>query len=251
MSNVVHTTATREELREYLRQLPGVLTGRLPDYDGIAHGFKLRMAFAFFYMAKEAFIVKSRGGTDDTGTSWPKQTAKYLAYGRGPKSTRRGGGVSPGGKDGFMTKDQLKRWQRTYAQTLARLLLQVPEDEAKRRAAQIAWAQAKREGVQTLLQVFGSRWADILRDTGLLFNSMSPGVLVENGPDASYGKPPDQIVEERPGELAVGTNVKYAAKHHYGKRPLWPKDGNLPGSWWEEILDGARSGLLMLRGPQN
>lgn len=256
--NVVHTTATRDELKEYLRQLPGVLSGRLPDRDGIAHGFKLRMAFAFFSVVKEAFIEKARGGTDECGISWPKLTQKYLAYGRGPKSTRTAGGVAPGGNpkqgkplDGFMTADQLKRWRRVYGQTLARLLLQVPEDEARRRAAQIAWADAKKSGVRTKLDVFGNRTVEILRDRGILFNSLSPGVLAESGPDASYSPPDQQHVEQRPGELAVGTNVAYAGYHQNGKRPLWPKDGNLPGGWWEEILDAARSGLQQLRGPMN
>lgn len=262
---VVYTSATRAELKEYLRQLPGILSGRLADLDGIAHGFKLRLAFAFFSVVKEAFIVKARGGTDECGITWPKLSRKYLAYqrpmgqgGKGSLKPPKAGGIAPGARkkngqlpDGFMTEGQYNRWRKVYGTTLARLLLQVPEAEARKRAAQIAWADAKRSGVRTKLDVFGNREVEILRDRGILFNSLSPGVLTEDGPDASYGKPDQQHVEERPGEIAVGTNVKYAAYHQNGKRPYWPKDGNLPGAWWEEILDAGRSGILQIQGPQN
>lgn len=235
----------REEIKQLIRDLPAILSGRSPDQFGLAHGFKLRMAVMFFSNVKEAFIIKARGGTDVAGISWPKLTKKYLAYGRGPKSSRTAGGSSPGGKDGFMSPAQLKAWQRDYAQALAWLSAKIGFGRvAKSQAAAIAWSKAKARGVRTILEVFGNRDVEILRDRGILFNSLSPGVLSENGPDAFYSPPEDQVVEEQPSSLTVGTSVEYAKFHQDGKRPLWPQDGSIPQEWVDDMVEVGISGLL-------
>lgn len=245
MSTIFAKTKQRDEIEQLIRALPAILSGRAPDQFGIAHGFKLRMAVMFFSNVKEAFIIKARGGTDVAGISWPPLTKKYLAYGRGPKSSRTAGGLSPGGKDGFMSETQLKNWKKDFVRALAWLSGKIGAgQEAKSGAAAIAWVKAKARGVRTILDVFGNREVEILRDRGILFNSFSPGILSERGPDASYSPPEDQVLEEQPGSLTVGTSVEYAKHHQDGKRPFWPQDGSIPQEWVDDMVEVGISGLL-------
>lgn len=70
---------------------------------------------------------------------------------------------------------------------------------------------------------------EILRDTGLLFGSLSPGTFTK-----------DTILQAGAGRVIVGTNQK--PWHHRGTRrlparPYWPPDGKLPADWWADILD--------------
>lgn len=235
-----------------------ILAGRVPDQHGIARGFMLRLAVAFLEKVKLAFIVKSRGGTDEAGISWPPLSKEYLAYGRrfgrGEQAAlKRAAGLgsanrhAPGGK-GLLTAAQEKRWWQIYRSNLPWLAAANPIKVAKSRAAAIAWNQIKKEGGKTKLEVFGNRQVDILRDTGVLFNSLSPGELSPNGPNASYARPDGQIVETHPGELIVGTNVAYAAAHHKAKNPkrlrrLWPEANEIPQQWWEYFSRQASGGL--------
>ena len=250
----------REEIEQLIRALPEILAGRVADQHGIARGFKLRCAFMFFSIIKEAFIVKSRGGTDEAGIKWPPLSPEYLAYtrpmgknGQGSRSPPRAGGMAPGkpGNDGFMNAAEMKAWKIDFRRSMAYLSLQLPLAEAKARAASIAWARAKRRGVKTKIDVFGHRDVEILRDRGILFNSLSPGILNEaKGGDAAYSPAsPDQVVKaELPGVLFVGTSVEYASYHQVdpGKRPFWPKDGVLPQVWQDDILEVAISGLVRI-----
>jgi hypothetical protein len=106
-------------------------------------------------------------------------------------------------------------------------------------AARRAWFILKAEGARTLLDKYGNRQVEILRDTGLLLNSLSPGVSSS-----------EQILRTGPGEVVVGTNRKGAAAHHYGvpgrlpQRRLWPEPSRWPSSWWAELVEQARAGLI-------
>lgn len=80
---------------------------------------------------------------------------------------------------------------------------------------------------------------EILRDTGLLLNTFSPGVTDLN------------VFHVLPGRVIVGTNRKWAYVHHYGsrngripRRRLWPDPSRWPSNWWLEILEQARQGLI-------
>lgn len=254
MPTIFTSAENKPQIAKLIRDLPGILSGKVEDTFGITRGFKLRMAFAFFSIIKEAYIVKSRGGTDEAGIKWPKLSREYLAYqrpmgqnGKGSRQPPVAGKLAPGGNDGFMTPDDLKRWRGIYGSTLVRLAMQVPLGEAKQRAAMIAWADAKRNGVKTKLDVFGSRDVEILRDRGILFNSLSPGILRDDKVDAIYTKPSEgQVLDLLPGVLLVGTNVEYAEHHQNGIRPIWPKDGELPQVWIDEIVEVGVSGLLRI-----
>jgi len=82
---------------------------------------------------------------------------------------------------------------------------------------------------------------EILRDTGELIRSFSPGV--EDRPSGADG----QVFELKPGLVRVGTNKK--PWHHRGvknklpARSFWPLDGRLPAAWWRYLLRVYGRGL--------
>ena len=136
--------------------------------------------------------------------------------------------------------------QAAYERTLAWLMAKfgMPEKAAMGRAAQIAWAKLKAMGAHTKLDVLGGRKVDVLRDTGELLASFSPGI----GDQVSNAD--GQIVRLKPGEITVGTNKK---PWHHKTRPFWPADGNLPQSWWNSMQEEAAGGIqdavvTLLRG---
>lgn len=254
----IHTRARRHDIRRMVAMLPLMFSGRAPDDFGIVQGFKLRLAVAFWSKVKEAFIEKSRGGTDETGDSWPPLSREYLAYQRrfGPgekaalKSAHglgKGNRHAPGGKDGLLTKAQVEEWRRIFARNFAWLGKRHSEKDAKAQAAKIAWQTIKRQGAKTKLEVYGTRQVDILRDTGVLFNSLSPGLLNESGPQASYAPPEGQTIETGPGDLIVGTSVRYAAAHQYGRRVpqrrILPEPDRIPAAWLEDFAEQASEGF--------
>lgn len=85
-----------------------------------------------------------------------------------------------------------------------------------------------------------SNSVDILRDTGLLLNTFSPGI------ESALS-----VFRIGRGEVIVGTNRKWAGVHHEGskdgripQRRLWPEPRNWPASWWIDITEQARAGLV-------
>ena len=248
------TTLRAEQVQGRIRDLVASIVGKSSKYQSHVGGIKARTSYAWFSLVKQAFIVKSRGGTDDAGIKWPKLTAKYLAYGRrfGPgeqaalkKAAKLGVGnrYAPGGNKGLLTAAELKEWQRIFARSLAYLRVQMPEDEAKARAAAIAWAKLKAMGAKTKLGVYGSRQVEILRDTGVLFNSLAPGQA-----DTLVPVNADQVARDLPGLLAVGTRVAHAGFHHHGKgkrsRRLWPDGDKIPVAWRVKLNRETRRGVL-------
>lgn len=69
---------------------------------------------------------------------------------------------------------------------------------------------------------------EILRDTGRLLNSLSPGG-------------PGSLLEQIPAGVRIGTNVGYAG-HVAGDRPLWPEWDQWPERWRKAILDELATG---------
>lgn len=237
MPVVVRTTLSREEVSDLIYAVVGSLAGTSEVAADVARSAYIVMAVEFFSLVKDAYITKARGGTDEAGIKWPPLTKKYLAYGRGPASSRRIGGHSPMGGDGALSKQEVKRWWEFYNRAKAWLAADGLEGrELKGRAAAIAWDKIKREGGKTKLQILGNRPHEILRDTNALINSLSPGIPSTN----SYQAPDGQIFDPAPGNIGLGTNVPYAAAHHFGigvpKRQLWPDGDQIPSSWWAQML---------------
>lgn len=249
---VTVTTDRREDLDGFIRRLPAILAGRVSDEHGIAAGFRSRIGWAVFSLIAPNFNQLGRGQPGADGTTWKPLSPQYLAYQR-PITGRkppRAGGKAPGGNDGLLTDTQLKLWNRTFADALAWYIMREPDDEARGHAAAIAWIVVKKAGGKTKLAdpAFGGRQAGVdyqmLVDTGQLRRSLQPGLLAENGPEATY-QPADseQLWDSQPTYIVVGSNVKHAAPNHK-RRPLWPE--RFPADWWRQILGVARSGLVRI-----
>ena len=223
-------TGRREDLVDRLRGLPGMLAGNTPDPDGTVRGLLLALGLQALSLIKTAFIVKSRGGTDEAGIRWKPLDPRYVAYGRGHPGRPRGGPRPT------LNADQDRQWRAVYA-GVSRSLVNKGMDakEAGGRAAAAAWIHAKANGATTLLEMYGNAPVEILRDTGLLLNTLSPG-----------SGSADQILRPEPGKVTVGSDLKKAGRLHKD-RPLWP-DGDLPASWWQRLSDTLGDGIGLVIG---
>ncbi len=256
--HVTITADEKPELLALLRKLPAMLAGNAPDVHGIAAGFKARLGYALLSLIAPNFNELGRGMQGADGDKWAPLSRAYLAYGRrfGKGEQKRlkeqhglgrGHRFSPGGKQGLLNAQQLKQWNQIYSFHLKRLAFRMPFEQAKDAAAGITWNKMKAQGAKTKLEVYGGRTVQILVDTGRLRDSIQPGVLLENGAEATYQKPANQLFDvDTPGKLIVGSNDKKATWHHNAKPPrkrrrLWPE--RFPSDWWRQILGAGISGL--------
>lgn len=255
----IYFRGNRYAARQTAYRLVGMLSGREPDRAGLARGVCMTLGYAALSDIKADYVRKARGGVGEDGVKWPPLSPKTIAYNRrfgpGEKTALKGSAglgrshsKGPGGKPGLLTAQQLKRWKAIYRGVLARAMLTMPEKEAKAKAAAIAWARLKREGAKTMLEVFGNRQVEILRDTGILLNSLSPGQLGGAAGSMSYNPPSgdggeSQVFKLFESGVIVGTTVPYAETHQNGDpdknvppRPFLPTNG-IPPAWrerWEE-----------------
>jgi hypothetical protein len=229
---------SKREARGVFRRLAAMLAGKVPDPQGVVSGVQLAMGAAALSQIYQAFIEKSRGGVGSDGIKWAPLKRETIAYGRRTTAAERTAAGDRGGPRPLLTPAQDKLWKRVFGTRLARLRLTMGEGEAKALAAKIAWAEVKKVGGKTKLEVYGSRVVDIGRDTGRLLQSLGPGV---DGPSDN----PDQVFETPPGAVVVGTNVVYAPRFH-AKRPLWP--GETPPAWVEPIGDAGMDALQAAAG---
>lgn len=245
------TTDQKPSLTALIKALPGILSGRLPDVEGIAYGFRSTIGHAVLSLVEPNFNALGRGETGVDGTKWPPLSPAYLAYRRRFKEGEREALINASGSHTDkkqLTKEQKAHWDKTYKESLARHILREPESVAKDRAKGIAWLSVHNK---TQLKVFGDRTVQILVDTGYLRGSITPGELVENGVSAEYNPPSGKGASDQefdissPYQVVVGTNVEYAKYHHFGKgnrhRPLWPE--SFPQDWWNQILGACIMGL--------
>ncbi len=259
-SQTVHFRGSREQARQIVGRLAGILSGNDSDELGIARGVHASIGFAALSDIKQDFIRKSRGEVGEDGVKWPDLSPVYLAYGRRfgrgeQKDLKAAAGLGKehrhgvGGKGGVLTADQKLRWNKLFAMHTARLMVSLPLPEAKARAAQIAWATIIREGAKTKLMIYGHRKVDINRDTGVLLNSLSPGELGGSGTATTYHKPSgdggsEQIFEHIGNGVIVGSNVKYAAAVNKRRRFI-PETGRIPDAWQQRWLAVGLQGVLV------
>lgn len=243
MTRQIVFTGTVPEAEQIAALIPDMVAGTAADSYGVVRGIQLRAGVALLSEVQRAFLTKSRGGTGSDGIKWAPLAPQTIANRRTTRQERRALGIRKGWRRPSLDAIQDLRWRQIFARNYRLGLLDLPPAEAKRRAAAIAWATLKREGAKTLLEKLGSRQVDILRDTGLLFKSLSPGV--DDRPSGADG----QIFETPPGRVIVGTNQK--PWHHKGNpaknlpaRPLWPPDGSIPQAWWPSIRRAILAGVV-------
>jgi len=260
MDTTVYTTLQRPELVAFLRSLPGRLTGRVPDPQGIARGFSARIGWVFYMLVAKSFATKGRGGTDEAGDSWPPNTAAYLAYKKGRAKHRKSRHSYRINRAAHLDAYDRKVWARANTEALAENVLSMPYHEAKAAAAITAWAATRAFGADTLIATYGKMPDQVLVDHGDLRRSIQQGEIVETtGVDADY-RPADgnQVYDQGTGQVILGSRDPKAAYHHNSKklqhgdgkkgtvrRRLWPE--RLPAEWLREIVGQAAAGLARLR----
>lgn len=235
MAETVYVRAGRAEIAQALAAITHVGHGTSAEVNVLAEAMMTRCGLVLLGRIKRAFVVKSCGGVDEAGDSWQPLSPKTIAYSRrgrtGTERKRAAQGHSL--PSVALSAKQRDRWWSLYSRGLAMYR------GDKGHAAARAWVILKAEGAETLLMKYGGRKVDILRDTGLLLNSLSPGVAS-----------PEQVFEVGRGEVTVGTNRVGAAAHHSGipgrlpQRRLWAPPDQWPATWWQDLLEQAKAGLV-------
>lgn len=249
--NTIYIRTSREMARDAIIDVVRSVCGTSTTHAFLAKSIHTSIGIAALSDIKSDFVRKARGETGEDGNKWPTLSREFLAYGRrfGPDeqaALKKAAGLNSGHRNrGLLSAAQDKRWRQIFSQSLNRLVASLPLGAAKARAAQIAWTALKRMGAKTKLDVFGDRVHEILRDTGVLLNSLSAGEL-DTG-DGNYTPPADQIFMLTESGIIVGTNVVYARHHNRGsakmpKREFIPVDG-APQVWLDRWTSVAATGL--------
>lgn len=229
------------DLINFLRSIPAILAGRLPDAN-FAEDIRLRLGVALLSQIQQDFLIKAQGGTGHDGIKWRPLSPYTIARRRkGPADKKL---LTLKAKTARLTSEQKKEFQREYRKKMASLIAGgMTRDRASFQARVQVTRKYKKKGfpVQTDFEILAARQVEILRDTGELFKSLSPGV--ENSPSHAEG----QIFEQSPGRVVVGTNKKpwhHTTKGHgrLPRRPYWPDDG-LPPVWARALLLALRRAL--------
>lgn len=234
--NVINFRGTRAQLRKLIAKAVAVASGHGGDAGEAQGQMQVRLGLTALANIKKAFIVKAAGGTDEAGLRWPPLAKSTVAYSRRhpgvPKNVKGSPNRASFAPSFMLTVKQRKRWWQ-----LMRIV-----------GPARAWIILKDEGAKTLIGEYGDAPAQILRDTGLLLNSLSPGVESAYAPSS----PPsveDQVFKVGSGEVIVGTNRKHARAHHEGtsripQRRLWPMPSTWPQSWWDDLSESGRTGMI-------
>ncbi len=259
--------STRWSIPEVKAQIAGLIAGLTGHGQPttLVYGVQMRLGLTALQLISEAFDAKSAHGTGEDGIQWAELAPATIANRRlGPEDVgmlkglgitkrKHGYGIRPNGGEldvtgrlmrPFLTDAQNKRWKLLFARKKAHLQgkFGMEDGAAAGMAAASAWATLKTEGALTKLDVLGSRVVAILKDTGRLAASLSPGIEEpEKFPLDAPPPPPmmmpnskegDRILRTEQGAVIVGTAVEYASRCH-AKRPFWPQ--SLPAAWSQEL----------------
>jgi hypothetical protein len=267
MDQLVQVRATRQFVQDALRRIPAICAGQ-PAY-GTAQaqrGLLVRLGVALLERIHTAFVVKARGGTDDCGLKWKALSPSTIAYSRRhpgvkwPPTSR-----APFAPSWMLTAPERKRWWALYrgfgggrakgrpyhASRTASQFFGINQGDTGWAAAR-AWNILKSEGATTLIGQYGHATSDIngpieiLRDSGLLLNSLSPALPGKSGLPLHVK---DQVFRLENAAVVVGTNRPHASVHHEGKghvpqRRLWPAPSRWTSGWWNDLKDQARQGII-------
>jgi hypothetical protein len=232
--STVYVNLAPERVVALLSAVPAIISGvhqeigaGVGDVAGAVRDLQLAVGTMAMSLIKEAFIVKSRGGTDEAGITWAKLDPRYVAYGRRHPGLRRK--KSWERPVGLLTQDQDDRWRKLFGGAYHGLVARGDtHKEASRHAAAFAWVTLKAEGAKTILGKYGNAQVEIGRDTGRLFNSL--GMAID---------------PSKPGTVTVGTNVIYAGAFHK-KRPMWPEEDGWPAVWLDQLTDVLLDGVIIV-----
>lgn len=224
----------RADVQRFLQRLPLILAGKSPDTTGGGvRAILVRMGMVALGIIRDAYVTRSRGDTDASGMKWAPLSPRTIAYSRRHPGLKRDtdGSQRP---SSMLTDNERSTWWALYRRRKAWY------KGDKSHAGASAWVALKEMGsVKTILSTYGDTKVDILKDTGRLLASLSPGI-----------NSPDQVFRLTSNAVTVGTNVEYAKAHHNGdpernlpQRKLWPDWAQWPDEWKSQIYDAMRAGI--------
>lgn len=218
IETTVYVRCSRNELYKRLRTVPSAVKRRVDVPDAVGRSVLSRV--------EQAFLVKSRGGTDESGLRWavlaPSTALKKLR-----KKNRTTENLRP---SAALSAAQREQWWAYYRRSLAR-------HHDKAIAARIAWTRLKQFGGALPFDKYALVLStNILRDTDALLNSFTVGAA-------------DNVFDVVEGRADVGTRRKGASAHHKGapglpQRRLWPAPKDWASTWWRGFLAAAVPGVV-------
>ena len=228
MSRAIYFRGTEQQAIQRLGDFVGQLSGNAPTaVPFIVNGVYGALGVAALSDIKADYVRKAKGGTGEDGVKWKPLSPITI-------QKRRKGAVKPGEKKART----LKRLElKLYARLSVSMSAPDALAEAKRQAKAIMDSEDRNKLVDILLP---QQDVEILRDTGVLLNSLSPGRMSNTG---SYTPPrgeggDEQVFEFLRGGVIVGTNVIYAGVHQFGDedrnipaRPFLPIEHPTPQVW--------------------
>ncbi len=233
IASTVHVRATRAELRKLFARLPSWVSGARSG-PPLVQQLQVRVGLSVLSLIQEAFIIKSRGGSDETGLRWAPLSPNTIAYSRKHPDVPKKKVRAKFAPSWMLTP----HWRRYWWE-----LVRAGHHPGS------AWRIIKEGGARTLMMVYGGTKVDILRDTFLLFNSLSPAQPPDTAGTAPV-KTPAQVFRLQRGEVIVGTSRKWAHTHHQGvpgripQRRLWPETSRWTARWWSIMLTQYRLGVI-------
>lgn len=268
---IVYVRASkRDVVMDAVRQLPKVLAS---SSDPLAHGFRNGLGVAFLQKNSDNFIANSRGGSGaDVDLRWPPLAPSTIAARR--IETRKSSNPeieklrAPARQAKAAYREALKQRKlrgkfesklyRRHVKTL------IEQGMSPAHAQVLSKTHAHREAMfrfgdlaKRKVEVFAGVPVEILRDTGVGLNLLSPAHFSETTGDYTK-KPPEHnpetsdtieaIFENEPGQVMVGVRG-YISRHHHGgrrlpKRSLWPDPMDWPDEWWNHMQDVSESMLV-------
>ena len=192
-----------------------------------------------FSRIHRSYTIRSEGGQDDLGNSFPplkKTTIARRPIGKGNLgefglTSRQSGTALRNRERGLLSPEENVLWKSVYSSTLSQLIIRMPEKQAKQRAAATAWIELKASGAKTKLDTLGNRNVLIMRVTDTIYNSLAPN----HSGSRTYRPRRNQIFKQVGSRLEIGTSVPHA-KYHNSTRPVIP-DNIQP--WVDEATETA------------
>lgn len=273
MSVTIRVRGTRAQVVQRLLQIGPTLSGAVRDVQAVVPEAFIAMGLAVLSLVHAHYDRLSQGGQGDDGTVWPDLSPVTLGL--------RDKNTTPKAIAGLMKEvaDAPAHRQRMFARNLDKMkaLFTPGTDDERSNSRTIRWkalrilevmkpylTEKRYERTKRQLKLLGPKQekkrkaffgrvaqaaagALILRDSGRLFNSLSP--LLRNE---------DQFLKAVPGACEIGTNVEYAGYHQSKEARKLKKDGTpvlprrnflpdeMPGEWLKEA---ARTLKQMIATP--
>jgi hypothetical protein len=264
MPNEITFHGSRAELQRLIARVPGILSGKEAD-PGITTALLTRMGLSLLSHVKQDFEVKSAGGHGQVGGTWPPLSPTTLALRRKvstPKAVKKLEAQLPNLPahrqrliqihferlqsvylaDAMSSREGLKA--RIYAR---RLLHLITPYISKTRAKTLDRELKEQESLRAYRLGLSGAFALILRDSGRLLSSLSPEIQSQ-----------DRVLRVLPGQVKIGSNVRYFPFHDSDKPRKKKRDGTdklprrqilpdekspIPRGWWADISASLSAGL--------